>query len=100
MSFIVEIWHNNINIVERRLQMKSTGIVRKVDELGTVVLPKELRDVLNIDIKDPLEIYTENEFIIFKKYMPGCCLCGSKNNTRRFKDKTVCEECIELISDK
>ncbi len=79
--------------------MKSTGIVRKVDELGRIVLPKELRGVLNIEIKDPLEIYTEDEFIILKKYMPGCVFCGNMNNTRRIKDKTICEDCINLITN-
>ncbi|KZE66216.1 hypothetical protein AWM68_07550 [Fictibacillus phosphorivorans] len=48
--------------------MKSTGIVRKVDELGRIVIPIELRRVLDIDIKDGLEIFVENDLIIFKKY--------------------------------
>jgi transcriptional pleiotropic regulator of transition state genes len=52
--------------------MKATGIVRKVDELGRIVLPKELRDTLDIDIKDPIEIFTENDTIILRKYQPAC----------------------------
>ena len=51
--------------------MKATGIVRKVDELGRIVLPIELRRTLNIEIKDPLEIYVDGESIMLKKYQPG-----------------------------
>lgn len=80
--------------------MKSTGIVRKVDELGRVVLPKELREVLDIDVRDPLEIYSEDEFIIFKKYAPGCVFCGSMNHTKRFKEKIICEKCFESMTNK
>jgi len=80
--------------------MKSTGIVRKIDELGRIVLPKELRDVLNIDIKDPLEIYTEDEFILLKKYMPGCVFCGNMKDTKRFKDKVICKDCFDEMTNK
>ena len=57
--------------------MKATGIVRKVDELGRIVLPIELRRTLNINIKDPLEIYVDGESIMLKKYQPACVFCGS-----------------------
>ena len=57
--------------------MKSTGIVRKVDELGRVVIPIELRRTLGIDLKDALEIYVDEEKIILKKYEPACIFCGS-----------------------
>ncbi|GAB6425705.1 TPA: AbrB/MazE/SpoVT family DNA-binding domain-containing protein [Bacillus cereus] len=58
--------------------MKATGIVRKVDELGRVVIPKELRDTLGIGIKSPLEIYVDNENIILKRYSPynACQITG------------------------
>ncbi|AQL56951.1 AbrB/MazE/SpoVT family DNA-binding domain-containing protein [Abyssicoccus albus] len=58
--------------------MKSTGIVRKVDELGRVVIPIELRRILDIEVKDPLEIYTDKDTIIFKKYAPvnSCAITG------------------------
>ncbi len=78
--------------------MKATGIVRKVDELGRIVLPKELRTVLNIDIKDPIEIFTEGEYIMLKKYNPSCCLCGSIENLGYFRDKKVSQKCIEEVS--
>lgn len=58
--------------------MKATGIVRKVDELGRIVIPVELRKVLDIDIKDPVEIYTDDQYIVMKKYAPLCYLCGGQ----------------------
>lgn len=77
--------------------MKSTGIVRKVDELGRIVLPKELRSTLNIDHKDPLEIYIEGESIILKKYEPACIFCGNATDVVNFMEKKVCRECIEKL---
>lgn len=77
--------------------MKSTGIVRKVDELGRIVLPKELRNTLEIDHKDPLEIYVDGENIILRKYEPACIFCGSASDVVSFGDKRICRECIEKI---
>lgn len=77
--------------------MKSTGIVRKVDELGRIVLPIELRRTLDIDIKDALEIYVENDSIILKKYEPTCIFCGNSENLTTFNDKNVCEKCLEKL---
>ena len=82
------------------MAMKSTGIVRKVDELGRVVLPKELRNTLHIAQKDPLEIYVEGDTIILKKYEPACIFCGSASNVINFKDKKVCTECIAEMNQK
>lgn len=75
--------------------MKSTGIVRKVDELGRVVLPIELRRTLNIDIKDSLEIYVENDTIMLRKYEPSCIFCGGSEGVQEFKGKNVCKACLE-----
>lgn len=77
--------------------MKATGIVRKVDELGRVVLPIELRRTLNIDIKDSLEIYVENDTIILRKYEPACLFCGSSTDVQEFKGKNICSECIKEL---
>lgn len=74
--------------------MKSTGIVRKVDELGRIVLPIELRRTLNIDIKDSIEIYVENDSIVLKKFEPTCIFCGSNENLKTFHDKNVCGKCL------
>jgi transcriptional pleiotropic regulator of transition state genes len=75
--------------------MKSTGIVRRIDPLGRVVLPKELRDVLDIPVKTPLEIYVEGDSIILKKYTPDCLLCGEGDNLVSFKGKWICKSCIK-----
>ncbi|MDR2356370.1 MAG: AbrB/MazE/SpoVT family DNA-binding domain-containing protein [Clostridiales Family XIII bacterium] len=75
--------------------MKATGIVRKVDELGRVVLPVELRKTFDIKKEDPLEIYVDGDSIILKKYEPACIFCGDAKNTRRIHEKVVCASCIE-----
>ena len=67
--------------------MKATGIVRKIDDLGRVVLPIELRRTLNIDIKDPVEIFIEGDLIILKKYEPACVFCGEAANVENFRGK-------------
>lgn len=74
--------------------MKSTGIVRKVDELGRVVIPIELRRTLGIGEKDALEIYVDGERIILKKYEPACIFCGNADKVVHYKGKVVCGECI------
>ena len=73
--------------------MKTTGIVRKVDELGRIVLPIELRRTLGIEEKDALEIYVDENTIMLKKYEPACIFCGSADNVINFKGKNVCEHC-------
>lgn len=77
--------------------MKATGIVRRVDELGRIVIPKETRRVLDIKEGDPLEIYTDSEMIIFKKYEPGCVFCGQVNSVENFKGKHICKDCLDEI---
>lgn len=77
--------------------MKATGIVRKVDELGRIVLPSELRRVLNINIKDAVEIYVSGESIILKKYMPACIFCDSADEVSTFKGKNICKKCLEQM---
>ncbi|MBQ1334019.1 MAG: AbrB/MazE/SpoVT family DNA-binding domain-containing protein [Clostridia bacterium] len=79
--------------------MKSTGIVRKVDELGRIVLPIELRRTLDIAEKDSLEIYVDGNTIILKKYQPGCIFCGNAKNVTNFKNKIVCEDCIKEMAE-
>jgi transcriptional pleiotropic regulator of transition state genes len=80
--------------------MKATGIVRKVDELGRVVLPIELRRTLNIDVKDPIEIFIDGEHVILKKHEPACTFCGSVGCVKHFKGKNVCSECVTAIYEK
>ena len=70
--------------------MKSPGIVRKVDELGRIVLPIELRRTMGIDVKDSLEIYVDGDSIILRKYEPSCIFCGNAKDIVNFKGKNVC----------
>ena len=75
--------------------MKSTGIVRKVDELGRVVLPIELRRTLEIAERDSLEIYVDGSSIILKKYEPACTFCGDASNVTPFKGRNICRNCLD-----
>lgn len=77
--------------------MKATGIVRKVDEVGRIVLPIELRNSLGIAEKDPLEIYTDGKSIILKKYEPTCTFCGGAKDIVSFNGKNVCGKCVKSI---
>ncbi|HIT02637.1 MAG TPA: AbrB/MazE/SpoVT family DNA-binding domain-containing protein [Candidatus Enterenecus merdae] len=78
--------------------MKSTGIVRKVDELGRIVLPIELRRTLDIAERDPLEIYVEGTSVVLRKYLPACIFCGESRDVINFKDKNVCANCLKELS--
>lgn len=78
--------------------MKSTGIIRKLDELGRVVIPIELRNKFNISEKDPIEIYVEGSNIILKKYESNCVFCGKSTNLTEYKDKQICLNCLNKLS--
>ncbi|NLX64620.1 MAG: AbrB/MazE/SpoVT family DNA-binding domain-containing protein [Clostridiaceae bacterium] len=77
--------------------MKSTGIVRKVDELGRVVLPIELRRTLDIAEKDALEIYVDGATIILRKYEPACIFCDSAKDITVYKGKNICNDCLSQL---
>lgn len=77
--------------------MKSTGIVRKVDELGRIVLPIELRRTLDIAERDSLEIYVDGPSIVLRKYQPACVFCDDAKNVLNFKGKNVCPSCIKAL---
>lgn len=79
--------------------LKSTGIVRKVDELGRVVIPIELRRTLGIQEKDALEIYVDGERIVLKKYEPACIFCGSADHVSNFKGKIICADCMKEMNN-
>jgi transcriptional pleiotropic regulator of transition state genes len=80
--------------------MKSTGIVRKVDELGRIVLPIELRRTLEIEERDSLEIYVDGSQIILKKYEPSCVFCGSANDISLFHGKNICRDCVNEMKSR
>lgn len=78
--------------------MKATGIIRRVDELGRVVIPIEIRNQFNILEKDPIEIYVDSSTIILKKYEQNCVFCGNSENLVEYKDKLVCENCAKELN--
>ena len=77
--------------------MKSTGIIRHVDELGRIVIPKEMRKKMDIANSDPVEIYVEGNKIILTKYHPSCSFCGSEEGVVEFKNKKICHSCLNEI---
>ena len=74
--------------------MKSTGIVRKIDDLGRIVLPIEQRRILEIGDRDSLEIFIEDNMLILKKYQPACIFCGNAKDDMTFKGRNICPNCI------
>ncbi len=79
--------------------MKSTGIIRKVDELGRVVIPIEIRNQFQIAEKDPIEIYVDGSSIILKKYEKSCLFCGNTKKLSNYKGKLICNKCLKQISE-
>ena len=77
--------------------MKSLGIVRKVDELGRIVLPIETRKKLEIAPKDGVEIFIEGDRIILKKYEPSCIFCGDASDIVTYNEKKICRRCLEAL---
>lgn len=77
--------------------MKATGIVRKVDELGRVVIPIELRNKFDIKVKDPIEIFVDSNSIVLKKYEPNCIFCGNSKDLIEYNNKLVCKKCVEKL---
>ena len=80
--------------------MKSTGIVRRVDELGRIVLPIELRRTLNIAEKDSLEIYVDGPSIVLKKYQPACIFCDDAKDVVSYKGKNICAKCLKELKER
>ena len=78
--------------------MKYVGIVRKVDELGRIVLPKELRRVMDIEPGTPLEIMADGENIVLHKYAPGCIFCGGAAKTT-IGGKHICAKCLRELKE-
>ncbi|MFW6016678.1 MAG: AbrB/MazE/SpoVT family DNA-binding domain-containing protein [bacterium] len=78
--------------------MKATGITRKIDQLGRVVVPKELRKNLNWREEDKLEIFVSENQMVFKKYQAGCHYCNEVLDLVTYKDKSICPKCLEEIS--
>lgn len=80
--------------------MKSTGVVRKLDDLGRIVIPIELRRTMGIDLRDTLEIFVEDDRIILKKYNPACIFCNDARDVIHYKGKIICKRCLEELKEK
>ena len=81
------------------IDLKSTGIIRKVDDLGRIVLPIELRRTLDIAERDELEIFVENDRIILQKFEPACIFCASSRGLISYKGKNVCQSCVQKMAE-
>lgn len=79
--------------------MTTTGIVRKLDGLGRIVLPVEIRRTLDISERDELELFLDDDSIVLRKYEPSCIFCGAGIKLISFRDKNVCEDCISKLKD-
>jgi transcriptional pleiotropic regulator of transition state genes len=82
---------------KRYKNMKSTGIVRNIDDLGRIVIPKSIRETRGIKIKDPMEFFVDGNSIIIKKYNPTCVFCGSEKDISFFKEQRICKDCLNTI---
>ena len=80
--------------------MKSTGIVRNLDQLGRFVIPKETRKALDLNEGDPVEIFTDGDNIILKKYAQGCQCCGNMENIKEYKGIKICKKCLNELNNK
>ncbi|MBE6553445.1 MAG: AbrB family transcriptional regulator [Ruminococcaceae bacterium] len=77
--------------------MKSTGMVRRIDDLGRIVLPAEIRHSMDIQLRDTLEIFTDEDRIILQKYHPACIFCSNADDVVFFQDRRICKTCLEKI---
>lgn len=77
---------------------KSIGVVRKLDPLGRICLPIEVRRGLEMKVSDPLEIFTDGDDIVLRKYQPGCVLCGSLEDLHNIDNTKICMKCAEKIA--
>ena len=79
--------------------MRTTGMTRPLDPLGRIVIPKEIRNVMNLNEGDRIEILTDNDTIVLRKYNPCCMFCGESNDLVSFNGKKICRDCATAIGD-
>lgn len=77
--------------------MKESGIIRKVDPLGRVVIPKEIRNIMDINEGDPIEIIKDDNSILLRKYSNGCIFCRSDKDVKEFMNLSVCSICRKAL---
>ncbi len=79
--------------------MKATGMIRHIDELGRIVIPKEMRRKMDIQNNDPVEIFVEGDHILLAKYVPTCIFCAGTEDVEIFKDKKICRACRKELAE-
>ncbi len=79
--------------------MKSIGIIRKVDKMGRIVIPSELRQLLGIAVEDDMEIYSEGDRVVLQKFKPNCTFCGSTEELKLFSGKCICASCMKTLRE-
>ena len=79
--------------------MKSTGTVKKIDELGRIVLPKNIRIPMGIETGDAVEIFTDGNRIILQKFQSSCIFCGEAEDVVYYNGKRICSACVENIKN-
>ena len=80
--------------------MKSTGFVKKIDELGRILIPKELRSNLEIETKDALEMFVDGDRIVLQKYQPACIFCNSADDIVFFEGRRICASCLSKLKSR
>lgn len=79
--------------------MKSTGMVRKIDELGRLVMPAEIRQTLGLQVRDAMEIFVDGDRVILQKYQPSCIFCANADNLVLFEGKRICPDCLAKLKE-
>ncbi|MCC3379330.1 AbrB/MazE/SpoVT family DNA-binding domain-containing protein [Paenibacillus farraposensis] len=78
--------------------MKNTGMTRPLDQLGRIVLPKEMRTTMDINIGDSLEFFVNEEGFVLRKYTGvSCKFCGAVDHLTYFRDNFICSDCIQIL---
>ena len=91
-------WYHQVTIAQKGAKnVKATGIVRSIDSLGRIVITVELRRTLNVEEGDALEIFSEDNTIILRKYLPSCIFCGDSRNVSTFRGYNVCPSCVDEL---
>ena len=80
--------------------MKPADCICKIDKLGRVLIPKNLRNRFDFQVDDPIEVFTDGETIVLKKYRKRCVFCGGEENVTDYKDKYICKDCIDALCKK
>ncbi len=79
--------------------MRATGVVRRVDQLGRIVLPKKLRKEFEFNEKNDIELLIDGDTIVLRKFMPSCVFCNTRDDVNVYKGRNICEKCMDELKD-